>query len=95
MPTLEQPISLDSVNPQIYCGQYTSDAGKMKLTITLNQKSLFAQLAGNPPFQIYPKGNHQFFGKKLEIQLHFTFNQGIITGLTAERMGQTFNFKKL
>jgi hypothetical protein len=64
-PKIETEIASDSPNTEIYTGQYVSDSGKMNVGISVHSKDdIYMQLAGNPPFQIYPKGNHRYFGKK-------------------------------
>ena len=93
IPTVEE-ISKESVNLDMYSGTFTTDEIKMVLIIFKTGNSLYARLGGNPPFEIYPKGNHQFFGKKIEIELTFEVTNDLITGLSAERMGQLFHFKK-
>ncbi len=95
MPKVEKEISADSIDLRIYSGNFISDSGKMKLNIIHTKNGLFAQLAGNPPFEIYPKGNHQFFGKKVELEITFEVKDNVVSGLKVERMGQTFHFKKL
>lgn len=84
-----EPINLD-----LYCGIFFSDSNEMALNITKHGNSLYAKLGSNPPFEIYPLGSHQFFGKKIEIEITFEIISDLITGLSAERMGQIFHFKK-
>jgi CubicO group peptidase (beta-lactamase class C family) len=93
IPTVDE-ISKESVNLEMYCGTFISDSNKMALSISTVNNSLYAKLVNNPPFEIYPKGNHQFFGKKIEIEFTFEIINDLITGLSAERMGQLFHFKK-
>lgn len=71
-----------------------SDLTNMVLVVIKNGSSLYTQLGSNPLFKIYPKGNHQCSGKKIEIEFTFEFNNNLITGLSAEGMGQRFKFKK-
>lgn len=94
MPEVEKEISKEPIDLAKYSGHFISDSGKMQLAIIKTNDSLFAQLAGNPPFEIYPKGDHQFFGKKIEIEITFELSNNTVTGLTAERMGRTFHFEK-
>jgi hypothetical protein len=91
MPKIETEVQ--SRKNVVYTGEYISDSGK-KLTVVQNGDYVLMQLAGNPPFQIYAKGDHRFFGKKVEIDILFTTNDDEVEGLTATRMGQTFRFKK-
>lgn len=93
MPT-ETEVAKESVNLERYSGKFISDSNKMALSISTVQNSLYAKLGNNPPFEIYPRGNHQFFGKKIEIELTFEVTNDLINGLSAERMGQIFHFRK-
>jgi CubicO group peptidase (beta-lactamase class C family) len=93
IPTTEE-ISKGFVNLEMYCGSFISDSNKMALSISKVNNSLYAKLGNNPPFEIYPIGKHQFFGKKIEIDITFEIINDLITGLSAERMGQFFHFKK-
>ncbi len=87
-------LSKDSVDLELYTGDYQSDSNKMILRIARIENGLYAKLGGNPPFQIYPQGDHQFFGKKIEVEFTFEISNDLVQGLTAERMGQFFHFKK-
>lgn len=94
LPTMETVGQNNAHDLSLYSGTFVSDSGEMKLTILDNKDGLFMQLQGNPPFQIYPKGNHRFFGKKVEIEIEFENQMDEIIGLKAERMGRSFHFKK-
>ena len=93
MPSIEK-VTEQQVNLKMYSGKFISDSTKMGLTIFKAENSLYAKLGKNPPFEIYPKGNHQFFGKKVEIEFTFEVNDDLVTGLLAKRMGQQFQFSK-
>ena len=86
--------STEQVELDRYIGTFISPSNHMKLMISKVKNRLYAKLGGNPPFEIYPKGNHQFFGKKVEVEFSFILNEGWVTGLQAERMGQRFAFEK-
>lgn len=94
MPVIENEISMKDINPIIYSGKFISESGKMILMIKEIESKLYAQLAGRPPFQIYPKGNHQFFGKKVDVEFSFDVKKNKVFGLSAERMGKVFQFNK-
>lgn len=93
MPSIEK-VSKESANLEMYSGSFISETSKMVLIIKKVENSLYAKLGNNPPFEVYPKGNHQFFGKKIEIDITFQIDNDLVSGLMAERMGKTFNFKK-
>jgi CubicO group peptidase (beta-lactamase class C family) len=95
----EMPKNIDEIDPKstdskLYTGDYVSDSGKMNVRIFRDASDMYMQLSGNPAFQIYSKGNHRYFGKKVEIELEFEVGSDIVQGFKAERMGQTFHFKK-
>ena len=94
VPKAKIQVASTSTDLDLYAGSYISDSGQMKLNIVKNENGLIAQMGGNPAFQIYPKGEHEFFGKKIEILFSFKLTNGKVSGLTAERMGQKFEFKK-
>jgi len=93
MPSIEKETN-KSVNLEMYSGNFISETSEMLFVIKKVENSLYAQLGKNPPFEIYPKDNHQFFGKKIEIDLTFEIKNGSVSGLKAERMGKTFTFIK-
>ncbi len=93
LPTIAE-VSKEPINPEMYSGTFISESNKMNLYISTVENSLYAKLGNNPLFEIYPKGNHRFFGKKIEIEFTFEITDDSITGLSAERMGQLFHFKK-
>ncbi|MDX1627281.1 MAG: serine hydrolase domain-containing protein [Fulvivirga sp.] len=88
MEVSREPINLDE-----YSGTFISDSN-MQLSIFTAEDRLYAKLGKNPPFEIYHKGNHRFFGKKVEIEFTFLFTNDLITDLSAERKGKLFHFKK-
>ena len=91
--TLETEKNIEATNLKQYQGLYTSNSGK-NLYITTKGQDLFAQLEGQPSFQIFPKGNHNFYGKRLDIELTFIVVNSSVSELSVERMGRTFHFKK-
>ena len=88
-------VSKESVNLEMYSGTFISDSNKIALSISTDKNNLYAKLGNNPTFEIYSKGNHQFFGKKIEVEFTFQITNENITGLSAKRMGQLFHFKKV
>ncbi|MEO0340952.1 MAG: hypothetical protein AAF242_17295, partial [Bacteroidota bacterium] len=93
MPAIQHKLQ-ELINHELYSGQYISDSKKMVLAIIRSKNRLYAKLGNNPPFEIYPKGQHQFFGKKVELEITFEVQDDTIIGLSADRMGQSFHFKK-
>ncbi len=93
IPSIEE-LSKEPVNLEMYTGKFISDSNNMALTIFKVENSLYAKMGKNPAFEIYSKGNHQFFGKKVEIEFTFEINNHLVIGLFAEKMSQKFHFKK-
>lgn len=94
MPTIEE-VSGKPENIEMYSGKFIANGNQMVLSIIKVENSLYAKLGENPPFEIYPKDNHQFFGKKVEIEFTFELNESnLVTGLLAEGMGKSFQFRK-
>ena len=91
--TLEEKENVEVSDLKQYIGLYTSNSGK-NLYIIAKGQELFAQLEGQPSFQIFPGVNHSFYGKSIDIELTFIIVDSIITAITAERMGRTFHFNK-
>ncbi|GAB4286972.1 MAG: serine hydrolase domain-containing protein [Ignavibacteriaceae bacterium] len=94
IPTVEE-VSKDSIHLEMYSGTFVSDSNNMVLNISRINNNLYSRLGNNPPFEIYPKGNHRFFGKKIDIEFTFEITNDSITEVSAERMGQIFHFKKV
>lgn len=94
MPVIEKSVEVAEADLERYEGTYLSETSEMRLEIKKNGQVLFAQLGGNPAFQIYPKGNDTFFGKKVEVTMTFEADGPRINGVKAERMGRTFAFIK-
>ncbi len=94
MPEIHEQISSETIQTERYVGTYVSESGTMSLVIREQSERLFARLGKNPPFEIYPKSDHQFFGKKVDVEFTFKVMDNQVTGVTAEGMGRSFQFKK-
>lgn len=94
MPIVQEAIAIKEDVLDRYSGTYLSETSEMRLEVKRRGEALFAQIGGSPAFQIYPKGDHVFFGKKVEVEFTFQSDGKQIGGVAAERMGRTFTFKK-
>lgn len=94
MPEVQVSVAVSEEDLERYSGTYASETSEMTLEIRKQGKALFAQIGTSPAFQIYPKGGHAFFGKKVEVTLNFQPDGSKIDGVKAERMGRVFVFKK-
>lgn len=94
MPSIEE-VSETPKNLEMYHGTFTAAETPMELSIIKVEDSLYAKLGVNPPFEIYPKDLHQFFGKKVAVEFTFEVNEeNVVTGVLAQGMGRSFQFKK-
>jgi len=91
------PRVATSVNPATYdalVGRY--DYGNAILTVTKDGNRLFAQLAGQPKFEIFPKSETEFFWKVVEAEVTFVKNEkGDVTKAIHRQGGQTITAAKL
>jgi CubicO group peptidase (beta-lactamase class C family) len=58
------------VDGSAYVGRYDFTNG-MVMTVTNENKNLYAQLSGQAKFQIFPAGNEEFFWKVVEARIKF------------------------
>ncbi|MGZ5219126.1 MAG: serine hydrolase [Chitinophagaceae bacterium] len=66
--------SVKPANLELYTGRFEIlNAGV--LTITTNDKKLFAQLSGQPKFEIFPSTADEFFWKVVDARLKFVRNE--------------------
>ena len=87
-----------SVNPaelQKYTGRYElTNVGV--LTITNEKEKIYAQLGGQPRFEIFPLAEDEFFFKVVEARLKFQKDEhGGINSVTLFQNGQELKAKKL
>ncbi|HXI31681.1 MAG TPA: serine hydrolase [Vicinamibacterales bacterium] len=91
-PLLQAPAqhTETKVDPKIYdqyAGRYQL-APSMVMTVTRAEDHLFAQLTGQPRFEIFPEGEKQFFFKVVDAQLTFeTDAQGKATAAVLHQNG--------
>ncbi|HIN30624.1 TPA: DUF3471 domain-containing protein [Candidatus Poribacteria bacterium] len=77
-----------------YIGQYDYAGGIM--TITRERDQLFAQLTGQPKFEIFPKSETEFFWKVVDAQITFVRNKkGEVAHIIHHQSGQTLKAPRL
>lgn len=77
-----------------YVGRY--DYGAAVMTVTRKDNRLFAQLTGQPVYEIYPKSDREFFWKVVDAQLEFIKNdKGEVTKAIHHQNGQTINAARI
>ena len=67
------------------------------MTITREEDQLFAQLTGQPKFEIFPKSETEFFWKVVDAQITFVRNnkEGEVTHVIHHQGGQTLKAPRL
>jgi hypothetical protein len=78
-----------------YVGRYEYPGGAV-LAVSTENDQLFAQLSGQPKFEIFPQGDEAFFWKVVDAQVRFARNEGgqVIQAIHKQG-GQTFEAPKL
>jgi CubicO group peptidase (beta-lactamase class C family) len=91
------PVEDKTVDPKTYAafvGQY--DYKTATLTVTVEDGHLFAQLTGQPKYEIFPKGTNEFFWKVTDAQVVFQRNEkGEVVAAQHTQNGSTFKAPKL
>jgi len=81
--------TLAGIDPTIYdayVGQY--DFGRAVLTVTKEEDKLFAQMSGQPKFEIFPRSETEFFWKVVNAQITFVKNEEGEVVKAAYRQGE-------
>jgi hypothetical protein len=68
----ELPADVDPAVYSAYVGQY--DFGRAVLTVSKEEDRLFAQMSGQPKFEIFPRSETEFFWKVVTAQITFVKN---------------------
>jgi hypothetical protein len=91
-PTVLTSVSQDTL--EAYTGKY--DYGTAVLTVTREGNRLFAQLSGQPRFEIFPKSNSEFFWKMVDARVQFVRDEkGEVTKAIHQQAGQTIQATKM
>ncbi len=91
-PRLEEQVAIQLPSEVLdtYVGKYDYGMGKFILTVSREGNQLFAQLTGQPRFEIYPKSETVFFWKVVAAQITFVKDAaGKVTKGIHEQAGQT------
>ncbi len=85
----KKALPLDPAAAQEFVGDYKV-AILSKLSITLNQGRMYAQMSFQPAFRVYPSGPDRFFYRQVEAELIFKRDDsGSVVGLELEQGGRT------
>ena len=89
-------VRVDTSNYAALLGRYDYGQGKAILTVTREGDQLFAQLTGQPKFEIYPKSPTEFFWKVVEAQVTFVKDDsGKVVKAVHHQGGRTFDAPKI
>jgi len=97
-PRLEdlKEVKVDVATYDAFVGKYDYGVGNAILTVSREGDRLFAQLTGQPKFEIFPKSSTEFFWKVVDAQIQFVKND---TGKTIKAIhhqgGQTLEAPKV
>jgi hypothetical protein len=92
----EAVVQLDAATLDSYVGQYDYGGGKAILTVTRDGGRLFAQMTGQPKFEIYARSENEFFWKIVVAQVTFVkAADGKVTKAIHKQGGQTIEAPKL
>jgi CubicO group peptidase (beta-lactamase class C family) len=95
------PRSTQQVNPAVSADAFDAlvgryDYGMAVMTVTKEGRHLYAQLVGQPRFEIFPKSATEFFWKVVDAQVTFVKDsQGKVTKAVHHQGGQTINAPRL
>ena len=80
---------------KLYTGRYDFMTGGV-MQVTASDNKLFAQLSGQPKFEIFPRSEDEFFWKVVDATMKFMKNEkGEVTHAIFRQNGQTLNVAKL
>ena len=80
---------------KMFTGRYDF-MGNAVMIFTAEENKLFAQLTGQPKFEIFPSSENEFFWKVVDARVKFVKNEnGEVTHALFTQNGQEINAKKL
>ncbi len=98
MPIQASYVAAENADPSLYpdyAGRYEYPGGAV-MTVSTEDDQLFAQLTGQPNFEIFPRGNEEFFWKVVDAQVKFVRNDaGEVIHAIHTQGGQTFEAPRL
>jgi hypothetical protein len=90
----EKEIYIDPTIYDTYVGEYDLEIG-LTLKVTKEDTQLFAQLTGQPKFEIFPRSETEFFWKVVKAHVVFVKdNNGDVTGLVLHQGGRELEGKR-
>lgn len=87
--------SVKPANLQIFTGRYDL-LGQAVITVTTEDNKLYAQLSGQPKFEIFPRTENEFFWKVVDARIKFIKDEkGEINQAILFQNGQELKAKRL
>ena len=94
LPPMTEDKTADPKTFSAFVGRYDYKGAIM--TVTVEADHLFAQLTGQPKYEIFPKAADEFFWKVTDAQVVFIRNEkGEVTAARHSQNGNTFNAPKI
>jgi CubicO group peptidase (beta-lactamase class C family) len=88
-------VSVKPENLKLYTGRYDF-MNSAVMQITTEENKLYAQLTGQPKFEIFPSSENEFFWKVVEARVKFVKNEkGEVSHALFTQNGQEISMKKL
>lgn len=93
---VEEPkdLKLSAEALKQFVGKYQL-APNFILTITVNGEQIFAQVTGQPQFEIFPSAEDKFYLKAVDAQIKFVKENGIVSQLILFQNGREMPAKKI
>jgi CubicO group peptidase (beta-lactamase class C family)/uncharacterized pyridoxamine 5'-phosphate oxidase family protein len=89
-------FKMDTASLDAILGKYDYGGGKAILTVTRDGDQVYAQLTGQPKFDIYPKSATEFYWKVVDAQVTFVKEfSGRVTRAVHHQNGATIDAPKL
>ena len=99
LPPRLDDIKEAKVDPSSYAaliGRYDYGQGKVILTVTREGDQLFAQVTGQPKFEIFPKSSTEFFWKVVNAQVTFVKDDsGKVIKVVHHQAGKTIEAPRM
>ena len=90
-----EAVKLSQAQLDRVTGQYSFGPGAV-MTIRRQGEQLFAQMTGQPEFEIFPKSETEFFWKVINARIRFVEDQaGKVTGAVHSQAGQELKVSKI
>ena len=94
IPKERKAFNISAEDFEAFVGLYESEDG-IEITITQKDEKFYAQLSGQPAFEILPESKNTFYFTVAEATLEFECDaEGIVSGLTLSQGGRSLKMKR-